>query len=260
MAAIDPWQMIFDKAGELADSLLHEQPKGKVDAVDFEEKVISTVKEIAYGEVNPRKDWSVIIKSVSKGNKIDEKIGEHFEIALRQAVFVRVLFEHHMQKIRECYSESSQPRMLMKVGEEMLAAFACAQQHATAWRLLKAVRDKSYGARSQNANQVKSEKKEERELLLRSLVESSLGRLRPGGGWRSHVIAAQVISEDLAAIAASYSLPITSDEDELSEKVQLMIWKEPRLRKAYNETAKHPLDEPVKTRKVVLDFSVGDGE
>lgn len=83
MAAIDPWQMIFDKAGELADSLLHEQPKGKVDAVDFDEQVISTVKEIAYGEVNPREDWSVIIKPVRKGDKIDEKIGEHFEIALR---------------------------------------------------------------------------------------------------------------------------------------------------------------------------------
>lgn len=165
-----------------------------------------------------------------------------------------------MQKIRESYSENSQPRMLMKVGEDMLAAFACAQQHATAWRLLIEVRDKSYETRSQNANQIKAEKKVESELLLRSLIEPSLERLRPTGGWRSHIIAAQSIAKDLATMAVSYSLPITRDVDDLSEKVQLMIWKEPRLRKAYNEAAKKPLEEPAKTRKAVINFSVGDGK
>nr|WP_298410499.1 hypothetical protein [uncultured Halomonas sp.] len=260
MKTIDSWQMVFDKAGDLADSLLHEQPKDMVDALDIEEQIISAIQELASGEVNPKEDWSVIIKPVSKGSKIDERIANHFDIALRQAVFVRVLFEYHMQKIKEYYSESSQLGMLIKVGEDMLAAYACAQQHATAWRLLSGVRDKSYETRSQNANQIKAEKKEERELLLRCLIESSLERLRPGGGWRSHIIAAQIIAEDLGTMAASYALPITSDEDELSEKVQLMIWKEPRLRKAYNETAKKPIEEPVKTRKIVLSLSPGDGE
>ena len=257
---LDPWQMVFDKAGELADSLLHEQPKSKIDAVDIEDQIINAVKEIARGEVNPREDWSVIIRPVNKKSKIDEKIEEHFEVALRQSVFVRVLFEYHMQKVREHYSETSQPGELMKIGEEMLAAFACAQQHATAWRLLKEVRDKSYETRSKNANQIKAEKKEESDLLLRCLIETSLDRLRPAGGWRSHILASQVIAKDLSSMRETYSIPIIADEDELSEKVQLMIWKESRLRKAYNETAKQLLDEPIKTRKVFFNFDQGVGE
>ncbi|MWJ29291.1 hypothetical protein GPM19_13985 [Halomonas sp. ZH2S] len=252
MTTTDPWQMIFDKAGHIFDSLLHELPKSKFDAIDFNDKVESVVKELASGEVNPREDWSVIIRSTNKKVKLDEKIDDHFEIALRQAMFVRVLFEFHMQKIKEQYSESSQPGMLMKIGEEMLAAFACAQQHATAWRLLTQVRDKSYEVRSQKAAQVKIDKKEEREALLRSLIETHLGRLRPKGGWRSHILAAQQVSIEVASIAESLSLPISSDQDELSEKVQMMIWKEPRLRKAYNENAKEPLDEPIKSRRVYV--------
>lgn len=260
MTTLDPWYLIFDKAGDLADSLLHEQPKSKVDAVDIENQIISSVKKIASGDVNPREDWSVIIRPVNQKGKLDEKIEEHFEVALRQSVFVRVLFEYHMQKIREHYPESSQPGALMKIGEEMLAAFACAQQHATAWRLLKEVRDKSFEKRSQNANQVKAEKKEESELLLRSLIESSLERLRPGGDWRSHIIAAQDIAKDLSAMAENYALPITSNEDKLSEEIQLMIWKEPRLRKAYNENAKQPLDEPVKMRRMHVDVKLSEEE
>ncbi|NAW33493.1 hypothetical protein [Halomonas alimentaria] len=160
----DPWQMIFDKAGDLADSLLHELPKSKVDAVDMEGQVVSTIEKIATGEVDPRKDWSVIIRPVSKESMIDERIDEHFDIALRQAVYVRIIFEYHMQKIKGYFSEASQAGMLMKVGEEMLDAFGCAQQHATAWRLLKAVRDKSL--RSQNGNQIKADKKEERAVSM----------------------------------------------------------------------------------------------
>ncbi|EWH02091.1 hypothetical protein Q427_10585 [Halomonas sp. BC04] len=253
---IDPWQMIFDKAGDLADALLHEQPESEIDSVDREEKVVGAMQKIASGEVSPREDWSVIIRPVRKRDTLDEKIDYHFEIAIRQAVFVRALYEHDMQKIKQYFSEISQFGMAMKVGEDMLSAFACAQQHATAWRLLRAIRDKSNQAKSPKANQVKAERKEERELLLRSLIESSLGRLRPRGGWRNHVVAGQVIAKELAEMAASYSLPITSDEDELSDKVQLMIWKEPRLRAAYNENANKPLDEPVKVRKVLLKFDL----
>ncbi|MCH4565059.1 hypothetical protein MKP05_18330 [Halomonas sp. EGI 63088] len=255
----DPWQMIFDRAGELGDAILREQPKSKFDLIDYESQVIGMIKEISGGRINPRDDWSVIMRPVNKENKLDEKIESHFHIALRQTVFVRVLFEYHMEKIKENYAESSQPGALMKVGEEMLSAFACAQQHATAWRLLKEVRDKSYETRSQSANQTRAERKKERELLLRCLIETSLDRLRPAGptgGWRSHILAGQVIAKDLSSMAESYSLPIITDEDELSEKVQLMIWKEPRLRKAYNESAKEPLKEPIKTRKAVLKFGL----
>lgn len=256
---LDPWQVIFDKAGDLADSLLHAQPKGEFDAVDFEEKIVGVVKEIASGEVDPKEDWSVIIRPVKKQEVFDAKVSKHFEIALRQAVFVRILFESHMQRIKKRYSEASQPRELMIIGEDMLFAFSCAQQHATAWRLLKEVRDKSNDARSQYAHQVKAEKKEESELLLRGLIESSLERLRPGGGWRSYIIAAQDIAKDLATTSETYALPITSNEGELSEKIQRMIWRETRLRKAYNEAAKEPLDEPVKVRKMYVNSGFEEG-
>lgn len=258
VATIDPWQMVFDQAVELADSLLQAQPKGEVDSLDIKEQVIRTVQAIASGEVAPREDWSVIVRPVNNKVKLDEKIDEHFDIALRQAMFVRVLFEYHMKEIKENYVESVQPSMLMKVGEEMLFAFACAQQHATAWRLLTEVRDKSYEARSQKATQAKNERKEEREVLLRSLIEASLRRLRPRGRWRTHILAAQEISVDLAGISDSLSLPISNDPDELSDKVQLMIWKEPQLRKTYNENAREPLPEPVKIQKGFVKVDYGD--
>lgn len=63
---LDPWQVIFDKAGDLADSLLHAQPKAEFDAVDFEEKIVSVVKEIASGKVDPKEDWAVIIRPIKK--------------------------------------------------------------------------------------------------------------------------------------------------------------------------------------------------
>lgn len=258
MATLDSWQQIFDKAGDLVDSLLYERPKDQFDAIDDEEKIISVLKEIASGEIDPREDWSVIIKAANKGDKLDEKIDQHFEISFRQAIFVRILFEYTMKKIKENYSEHSQFAPLMKAGEEMIFAFACAHQHATAWRLLIEVRDKSYEARSSKGAQVKAEKKEEREVLLHIFIESALERLRPGGGWRNHIIASQTIAKDLAAMAESYSLPITNDIDELSEKVQSMVFKEDRLRKAYNEAAKKPLDEPVKIRKAKLNVIFGE--
>lgn len=252
MTTTDPWQIIFDKAGALADSLLHNLPKSEFDLIDLDEKVASVVTELGRGEVDPRKDWSVIIRPTNKNVELDKKIDDHFEIALRQALFVRVLFEFHMQKVRKHLSEHSQPSAIMKIGEDMLTAFACAHQHSTAWRLLREFRDKSYEKRSRSANQVKAEKKEEREVLLRCLIDTLISRLRPQGGWRSYVLAAQQISIEVASIAESLSLPISSDKDELSEKIQLMIWKEPRLRNAYNADAKEPLDEPVKTRKTTL--------
>ncbi|GKW48614.1 hypothetical protein [Halomonas sp. NCCP-2165] len=258
VATLDPWYLIFDKAGDLVDALLHEQPKGEFDAIDFEGTISDTVEKIASAEFNPQEDWSVIIRPVNNGEKLDEKIDRHFEIAVRQSVYVRILYEYNMGRIKENYSESSQPGMLMKVGETMLSAFACAQQHATAWRILKEVRNKSYDKRSQAANQIKAEKKSERELLLRSLIEPALERLRPSGNWRSHVFAAQVIAKYISEISSSCSLPISDNEDELSEKIERMIFTESRLRKAYNENAKQPLDEPAKTRKMNMQVNFGE--
>ena len=260
MTTTDPWQMIFDKAGDLADSLLHEQPKSEFDAVDFEEKVVSFVKEIAYGEVNPREDWSVVIRPVNKKNKVDEEIEKHLEIALRQAVFVRILFEYDMQKIKDRISEASQPGMIMKVGNEMLDAFACAQQHATAWRFLKAVRDKSFNTRSRSGNQVKADKKEEKEVMLRSMVEVSLNHLRPQNGWRNPVLASQEVAEYIVDNFKGLPLNFPMDKGEISEKVHQFILKDSRFRKAYEDNAKEPIGEPVKTRSAFVKIDFGQEE
>lgn len=250
MTHVDPWHIIFEKTCALIDALFDEQPKSEVDAIDIDTQVYNVIGDIACGRVDPRSDWSLVIKPENKGERLDKKIEDHFDIALRQTAYARIIFESHMQKVKDNCPESVQPSKLMKLGEEMLAAFACAQQHSTAWRLLIEVRDKNYQTRSQKAAQVKAEKKEEREVLLLCLIEPALNRLRPQGGWRSHILAAQSIAQDVKALAASYSLPISSNEDELSENVEKMIWKESRLRKVYNENAKEPLDEPVKMRRV----------
>lgn len=256
---IDPWQMIFDRAGELGDAILCEQPKSEFDSIDYESQVVGMIKEISSGEVDPRDDWSVIIRSANKANRLDEKIECHFHIALRQTVFVRVLFEYHMEKIKENYAESSQPGALIKVGEEMLSAFACAQQHATAWRLLKEVRNNSYEIRQEKAQAARNEKKEEREILLRALVKGALSK-RPANGWPGHVRSAQTIAKTLLPLVDEYRLPLPGDEDKLSEQIEKLTFHEPSLRKAYNENAKEPLAEPTKTRKSKIVFSSDNGQ
>ncbi|MBS9403712.1 hypothetical protein KG088_08725 [Halomonas sp. TRM85114] len=256
----DPWQMIFDKAGDLADSLLHEQPKSEFDAVDFEEKVVSVLKKIAYGEVNPREDWSVIIRPVNKKSKLDEEIEKHFEIALRQAVFVRVIFEYDMQKIRANFPEVSQRSMLLRSGEEMLDALSCAQQHATAWRLLKEVRDKSFEARSRNASRVKDEIKEEKKVMLRSMIEPSIERLRPPGGWLTPVLASQDIAKYIVDIFDNLPLSFSMGKDEMSQEIHRLIVKDSRFRKAYETNAKEPIVDPVKMRRVIVKFGYNDQE
>lgn len=246
----DPWQIIFDKTYELVDALLEAQPESEVDALDIENQVYSVIEDIALEKVDPRADWSEVIKPENKREKLDKKIEDHFNIALRQAAYARIIFESNMQRVKENYAESLQTAKLRELGKEMLAAFSCAQQHATAWRLLIEVRDNSYQTRSKKAAQVKAEKREEREVLLLSLIEPALSRLRPQGGWRSHVLAAQSIAPDLKNLSTSYSLDFFNDEDELTETVEKMIFSKERLRKAYNVNARDPLDKPVKMRNV----------
>lgn len=249
MTTTDPWQMIFDKAGDLVDAILHEQPKSEFDAIDFENAINSRAIEIIWGKVDPEDDWSVVIRSVKKGVKLDDKIEEYFNIALRQGVFVRLLYEGDMQRIIKYYTDSSRPGEMFKVGEKMISAFACAQQHATAWRLLKEARDNSNEVKQEKAQAAIQEKKEEREVLLRGLVKGALSK-RPANGWPGHVRAAQTIAKKLFPLIDEYSLPLPSSEDKLSEEIVKLIFREPSLRKAYNENANHPLEEPMKMRKV----------
>lgn len=249
VTTIDPWQMIFDRAGDLGDAILHEQPKSEFDAIDFENAINSRAIEILWGKVDPEDDWSVVIRSVKKGVKLDNKIEEHFNIALRQVVFVRMLYETDMQKIIKQYTESSQPIELLKVGEKMISAFACAQQHATAYRLLKEVRDNSDEVKQEKARVATQEKKEEGEVLLRGLVKGALSK-RPAHGWPGHVRTAQTIANTLFPLIDEYRLPLPSSEGKLYEKIDKLIFREPSVRKVYNENAKHPLDEPTKMREV----------
>lgn len=249
MTTIDPWQMIFDKAGDLVDAILHEQPKSEFDAIDFDNAIDNSAIEIVWGKVDPEDDWSVVIRPVKKGVKLDGKIEEHFNIALRQCVFVRMLYEGSMQKIIKHYAEISQPGELFKVGEKMILAFACAQQHATAWRLLKEVRDSSYELRQEKARAATQERKEEGEILLRGLVKGALSK-RPPNGWPGPVRAAQAIAKTLSPLIDEYKLPLPINEGKLTEQIDKLISSEPSLRKAYNENARHPLEEPTKIREV----------
>lgn len=249
MTTTDPWQMIFDKAGDLVDAILHEQPKSKFDAVDFENAINSTVIEIVGGKVDPEDDWSLVIRPVKKGRKLDDKIEEHFNIALRQGIFVRMLYEEDMQKVIKFYAESSQSGALFKIGEKMVLAFSCAQQHATAWRILKEVKNNSHEVKQEKAQAATQAKKEEGEVLLRGLVKGSLSK-RPDYGWPGHVRAAQTIAKTLFPLVNEYRLPLPSSEDKLFEKIETLIFREPSLRKAYNENARHPLEEPTKVRNV----------
>ncbi|MCD1585080.1 hypothetical protein K7H09_03550 [Halomonas sp. IOP_14] len=251
---VDSWQIIYDQAGDLVDAILHEQPKSEFDAIDFEEAINSKAEEIAWRGIKPEDDWSTIIRPVKKGVKLDNKIDEHFHTALRQGVFVRLLYEGEMQIIIKYYSDSSQPGKLFKVGAKMVSAFSCAQQHATAWRLLNEVRNNSYEVRQEKAQAARNEKKEEREILLRGLVKGALSK-RPANGWPGHVRAAQTIAKTLFPLIDEYNLPLPNDEDQLSEQIEKLIFHEPILRKAYNDSAKEPLPEPVKLRKVNVDVT-----
>lgn len=250
---VDSWQIIYDQAGDLVDAILHEQPKSEFDAIDFEEAINSKAEEIIWRGIKPEDDWSAIIRPVKKGVKLDEKIDEHFHVALRQGVFVRLLYEGDMQNIIKYYTDSSQPGELFKIGAKMVSAFSCAQQHATAWRLLNEVRNKSYEVRQEKAQAARNEKKEEREVLLRGLVKGALSK-RPANGWPGHVRAAQTIAKTLFPLIDEYNLPLPNDEDQLSEQIEKFIFHEPILRKAYNDSAKEPLQEPVKLRRVKVEL------
>ncbi|GEK49474.1 hypothetical protein [Vreelandella venusta] len=252
MTEIDSWQIVYKRAIELSVSLTKEQMNSEIDCLDIEEKIQRIAQDISAGCINPEDDWSLIIKPVNNKAKLDEKIEEALEVAFRQTVFVRILFEYNMNKIVKEYVDGLKAIEIMEVGKKMISALECAHQHATAWRVLSEVRNNSYVIRSQKANQIKQEKNNDREVLLRSLILPWLSRLRPRNGWSSHVLAAQEITPKLASFADSLQLPILEKEDELSEMVESMIWKEPQLRKAYNENAKNALKEPVKMRKVCV--------
>ena len=249
MTTTDPWQIIHDKAAELVDAILHEQPKSEFDAIDFDNALMNKAEEIRLRGVNPEDDWSVVIRQVKKGVKLDEKIEEHFHIALRQGVYVVLLYAEDMRRVIETYNESSQPGELFKIGNKMISAFSCAQQHATACRLLKEVRDNSYEVRQEKAQAARNEKKEEGEILLRGLVKGVLSK-RPDNGWPGRIITGQMIANKLFPLVDEYNLPLPNEEHDLSEQIAKIIFREPSLRKAYNENAKHPLDEPTKARKV----------
>lgn len=249
MTAIGPWQIVYKRAIGLSIALEKESTNIENDTIDMEERILRITREISTGYIDPVNDWSLTIEPVKNKAKLDEKIEEAFEVALRQTVFVRILYEYYINKILEEYADDLKPIEIMAVGEKMISALECAHKHATAWRVLSEVRNDSYEIRSQKANQIKKEKKNDREVLLRSLILPCLSRLRPRNGWSSHVIAAQDITPELASYADFFDLPILEKKDELSEVVESMIWKEPQLRKAYNENAKEALREPVKMRK-----------
>ncbi|NYS60553.1 hypothetical protein [Vreelandella salicampi] len=105
---VDSWQIIYDQAGDLVDAMLHEQPKSEFDAIDFNDAINSKIEEIIWRGIEPEEDWSVTIRPVKIGSKLDDKIEEHFQIALRQGVFVRLLYEGDMRRIIKHYTESSQ--------------------------------------------------------------------------------------------------------------------------------------------------------
>jgi len=254
MDTYDAWQAIHERASELVDHLLHEQPAHEVDAIDQQEQVLAVVKQIVEGTVKPRDDWALLIRPAQKGAKLDAKITHHFDVAVRQGMFVICLFENDMLKTRENIKPTLQPGRLHAIGTDMLTAFGCAQQHATAWRLLKDVRDKSFVTRSAQGVKANQEIKDEREVLLRGLVKGALTKERPAGGWQGHVRAAQTIAATLFTLTQAYQLPLPDNEDVLSEKIEKLIFSESSLRKAYNESAKEPLQEPVKLRKVNIHF------
>ncbi|NYS59687.1 hypothetical protein [Vreelandella salicampi] len=133
----------------------------------------------------------------------------------------------------------------------MISAFSCAQQHATAWRILKETRNNSYEVRQNKAQAARNEKKEEREILLRGLVKEALSK-RPDNGWPGRVRTAQTIAKKFLPLIEEYNLPLPNDEDQLSEQIEKFIFREPSLRKAYNENAKEPLEEPTKTRQAKI--------
>lgn len=247
------WELIFDKAGDLLETILKEQPKSEIDAVDVEVKINEVLKKIAYAELNPRDDWSVVIKNENKAENLDQKIKAHFDIAFRQGVYVRLLYEFHIKRVVMEFSEASQVSQINKLGEEMIDAFACAQQHATACILLKEVKEKNFSARAEKGKVARKEKQEEEKVLLRGLIRGALSK-RPANGWPGYVRTAQLIAKSLSGLIDEYGLSISSDVDQLTEKVSKLIVSENSLRRAYNDNAKQHLPEPVKLRKSRIDI------
>jgi|TARA_R110001583_G_scaffold158927_1_gene310752 hypothetical protein len=252
MEQFDVWAIIDKQASDLADHLLHSQPEEQVDAIDREKQYHDVINQLGSGEIDPKKDWEVIIRPVLRKEKIQEQIDKHFDIALRQAVYTCVKYQFYMDKIKKNVVRTRQDVMLFEQGMDMIKAFACAHQHATAWRLLISVRDNSYEIRTAKAAQAKEEKKDEKDILLRSLIKGALTKHRPSGGWKSYKLAAPEIAKALFPLIAQYSLPLSENIDQLSDKIEKLIFKEPRLRKIYDENAKEPLTETVKVRKVRL--------
>lgn len=240
----DAWQMIYDEACELIETILSDRPGNKAEENEFHGRVEDVMRSILKREIDPREDWSVVINTVNNESALEEKIDLHFNIATRQSIYASILFEHDITIGRKKYSGSTAlPSYIRKSGEHLIAAFACAQQHATAWQILKDLREKSYATRSAKATEAKKELKNEREILLRGMVKGLLVK-RESGAWPGPVRASQDIARKMMPVIEEFRLPLPIDMDELSEIIVKSIEKEPSLRKAYNDNAVSPLPKP----------------
>ncbi|QHD49834.1 hypothetical protein [Vreelandella aquamarina] len=244
-------------ATDLGDALLHEQPKSEKDAIDHEEQWHTALQQAMGRSPDPMNDWEVPINSSLPRKKDDfqKKIDNHLSIALRQIAFVSHLNQNWIPKIYENINEDNRRQLMLRDEYTKIAkSFACAYQHATAWRMLKDFRDNSPAARQEKANQAKQEIKDEKEVMLRALIKGALSKHRPSGGWERYDLAAPVIASVLHPLIQEYSLPLPDDIDLLSEKIRKLIFTEPRLRKIYNENGIQPVPEPHKMRKVNFTF------
>lgn len=253
MSQVDVWAIIDKQATDLADQILHEQPLDKVDALDRDEQWHRSLEQVASQNPDPVKDWDTPIRLIQTKAKIQEQIDKHFDIALRQIAFVSYTHQYRILKIQENIAEDNRRIMMLRdESEKMIKAYACAQQHAAAWRMLKNVRDNSYDIRAVKAALMKQEKKDEKDVLLRGLIRGALIGNRPAKGWKSRELAAHDIAIILHPLIEQYALAFSEDIGSLSTKIAKLIFTEPSLRNAYDENAKVPLSKPMKMRKMKL--------
>lgn len=252
MSQVDVWAIIDKQATDLADKILHEQPLDKVDALDREEQWHRSLEQVASQNPDPVKDWDTPIRLIQTKAKIQEQIDKHFDIALRQIAFVSYTHQYRILKIQENIAEDNRRIMMLRdESEKMIKAYACAQQHAAAWRMLKNVRDNSYDLRAVKGVLAKQEKKDEKDVFLRVLIRGALEN-RPAMGWKSLELAAQDIAIILHPLIEQYASAFSEDIGSLSTKISKLIFTEPSLRNAYDENAKVPLSKPMKMRNVKL--------
>lgn len=226
---------IYNQSLELIVKICHIQDKPQL---FFLIDVKSVKDQIVAGEVLPENDWDETICPKQGEKQLDESIEKHYQVAIRQVVYIGLRYDWKIRSIEEDYSGAVKDEKIKLEGQKMLSALECANQHWAAYHILKAVRHNDYTNRGRKGGVAKQAAINENTMLLRGLVRNQLTNIRPRGGWGSVISTSDIITKNLFPLIKEHNLWKEPDKDKLYEHVTKLIERDDVVSKLYKNNAK----------------------